>query len=61
MAENINGRSETEFASVEDHLNMHITVSNKTTLLSDIPNEINEKNVIIAPEQGKKTSFNFKR
>ena len=32
MTENINGRSETEFASVEDPLNMHITASNETTL-----------------------------
>ena len=52
--ENINDRSETEFASVEDPLNMHRTASNKTTLVSDIPNIINDENVIIAPGQGKK-------
>ena len=52
--ENINDRSETEFALVEDPLNMQRTVSNKTTLVSDIPNIINDENVIIAPWQGKK-------
>ena len=59
--ENINGKSETEFASVEDTLNMHRTASNETTLVSDIPNIINEEDVIIAPEQGKKNSFDFKQ
>ena len=54
MGENINGRSETEFASVEDPLNMHRTASNETTLVSEILNIINKKNVIIAPGQGKK-------
>ena len=34
---------------------MHRTASNETTLVSDIPNIINEEDVIIAPEQGKKT------
>ena len=62
MTENINGRSETsEFASVEDPLNMHRTAINETTLVSQIPNMINEENVIIAPGQEKKNSFNFKR
>ena len=49
MTENINGRSETESTSAEDLLNMHETVSNKTTLVSEIPNMINERNVTIAP------------
>ena len=42
MAENINDRSKTEFASVEDPLNMHRTASNKTTFVSEIPNIIND-------------------
>ena len=53
MTENTNDRSETEFTSVEDPLNMHRTASNKTTLVFQIPNIINEENVIIAPGQGK--------
>ena len=40
---------------------MHRTASNETTLVSDIPNIINEEDVIIAPEQGKKNSFDFKQ
>ena len=52
MTENLNDRSETEFASVEDPLNMR-TASNETTLVSEIPNIINDENVIIAPGQGK--------
>ena len=54
ITENINDRSETEFSSVEDPLNMHRAASNETTLVSEIPNIINDKNVIIAPGQGKK-------
>ena len=54
MTENINyNRSETEFTSVEDPLNMYRTASNETTLVSEIPNIINDENVIIAPAQGK--------
>ena len=45
--------SETEYASVEDHLNMHKTATNGTTLISEISNIINEENVFIAPGQGK--------
>ena len=45
--------SETEYASVEDPLNMHKTETNGTTLISEIFNRINEKNVFIAPGQGK--------
>ena len=54
MGENINGRSGTEFTSVEDPLNKHRTASNETTLDSEIPNIINKENFIIAPSQGKK-------
>ena len=50
---------ETEYASVEDPLSMHRTASNETTLISEFPNITNEKNVIIAPGQGK-NSFNSK-
>ena len=54
MRENVNdNESETEFASVEDPLNMHRTASSETTLVSEIPNIIDEENVIIAPAQGK--------
>ena len=45
--------SEPEYASVEDPLNMQRTATNETTLISDIPNMINEENVIIVPCQGK--------
>ena len=38
---------------MEDPLNMHRTASNKTTLVFQIPNVINEENIIIAPGQGK--------
>ena len=54
MTKNINDRSETEFASVEDPLNMHKTASNETTLASEIPNIINDENIIIAAGQEKK-------
>ena len=55
ITENRNGRSEPEFALVEDLLHIHRTVSNKTTLVSVIPNIILEENFIIAPGQRKKT------
>ena len=45
--------SEAEYVSVEDPLNMHRTATNETTLISEIPNIINEENIIIAPGQGK--------
>ena len=61
MSEKINStRSETEFASVENPLNRHRTASSETTIASEIPNTINEEFVIIAPGQGKNTSFNIK-
>ena len=40
MTGNWNNRSETEFNSVEDPLNMHRTVLNQTILVSEIPNII---------------------
>ena len=49
--ENVN-ESKTEYASVEDPLNIHRTASNETTLVSDIPNIVSNQN-IIAPGQGK--------
>ena len=55
MTENINDRCETVFYSVEDLLNMLITASNETTLVSEIPNIIHEENVIIALGQRKET------
>ena len=54
MTENINSRSETKFASVEDYLNMHRTASSETILVSEILNITNDENVIIAPGQVKK-------
>ena len=50
MRENINDtEEETEYASFEDPLNMHRIASNEATLISEIPDIINEENVIIAP------------
>ena len=54
MTKNINDRSETEFASVEDPLNLYRNASNEANLVSEIPNIINDENVIIGPGQGKK-------
>ena len=34
--------SENIIASIEESLNMHITASNKTTLMSETPNIIND-------------------
>ena len=48
--------SKTEFALVEDTLNMYKTASNETTVMPEIPNIINEENAISAPGQGKTTS-----
>ena len=45
--------SEVEYVSAEDPLNMHRNATNETTLISEIANIINEKNVIIDPGQGK--------
>ena len=52
--------NETEYGSVEDPLSMHRAGSNETALVSEIPSIINDENVITAPGQGKKNSFNFK-
>ena len=52
--------NETEYGSVEDPLSMHRARSNETALVSEIPSIINDENVITAPGQGKKNSFNFK-
>ena len=52
MTENINDSSKTEFALVEDPLNMSRTVSIKTILVSQIPNLTNEENVTTATGQG---------
>ena len=49
--------SEAEYASVEDLLNMHRTATNETNLISEIPNIINEENVIIVPGQEKTPVF----
>ena len=57
MSESLNNTKK-EYASVEDLLGMHRTTSNETALISQIPNIINEENVIIAPEQEKK-QFHF--
>ena len=38
MTENKNDKSETDFASVQDSLNMQRTASNETIVLSEIPN-----------------------
>ena len=54
MSESLNNTKK-EYASVEDLLDMHRITSNETALISQIPNIINEENVIIAPEQEKKT------
>ena len=59
VAENINGRSETEFALFEDPLNMHITASNGTTPVSEIRNITNDEDVIIAPGQIKNQLSTF--
>ena len=53
MTANINYRSEIELASVEDPLNIHRTETNEMTLFSEIPNKVNEENVITASGQGK--------
>ena len=48
--------NETEYGSVEDPLSMHRTGSNETVLVLEIPSIINDKYVIIAPGEGKKTA-----
>ena len=46
-------RSKTEFVLIEALLNMYRTASNNTALVSEIPNIIDEENVIIASGQKK--------
>ena len=41
------------FPTIEDPLNMYRTASNETALIYDIPNMINEENIIIAQGQKK--------
>ena len=54
MTENVSDtRSEKEFASAEDPLNMHRTALNETALVSKIANLIDKQNLIIEPRQGK--------
>ena len=52
LGENMND-AEIDYASVENPLNIHRFPLNEATLISEIPNLINEENVIIAPGQGK--------
>ena len=47
-----------EYVSVKDPLNLHRATSNETAFASEIPNIINEENVIISPGQGK-NQFQF--
>ena len=62
MRESIKTKSinntETELASMEDPPSMYKTASNETSLISEIPNIINEENVINATTQGK-NQFQF--
>ena len=48
-------QNEPPFTLTEDSLNMHITASNETTLVSQVPVIIDKKSVIIAPGQEKNT------
>ena len=50
--------NETEYASVENPLGMHRTASNDKDLVSEIPNIINDENIVIAPGQ-EKNQFHF--
>ena len=52
ITENVNYKKK-KFPSVEDPLNMYSATSNEITLVSEIPNIINEENVVIAPGQEK--------
>ena len=61
ITENINDRSEPEFASIEGPLSMHRTGSNETIVVFEIPNIIIDKNIVIPPAQKKRNSFSFKR
>ena len=52
--------TETEYASVEDLLNMHMTASKVTTLISMIPNIINGQKYYNCTRARKKINFSFK-
>ena len=47
--------------SGKDPLSMHRTESNEAARFSDISSTINDENIITAPGQQEKNSFNFKR
>ena len=59
MSENINDRSETEFALVQDPLNMHRTASDETILISDIPNIINKKMLLLHQGRARISIFSY--
>ena len=48
-------QNEPPFTLTGDSLNIHITASNETTLVSQLPVIIDKKSVIIAPGQEKST------
>ena len=48
------------FLTIEDPLNMYRTASNETALIYDIPNMINEENIIIAQRQKKNSILSNK-
>ena len=39
----------TEYGSVKNPLSIHRTASNETAIVSEIPNTINDENIIIGP------------
>lgn len=55
-----NNDTVTEYAPVEDRLNIHQTASCEPTFASEIPNITRNKTVIIAQRQEKENSFNLK-
>ena len=59
MSENINDRSETEFPLVQDPLNMHRTASDETILISDIPNIINKKMLLLHQGRSRISIFSY--
>ena len=59
MSKNINDRSETEFALVQDPLNMHRTASDETILISDIPNIINKKMLLLHQGRARISIFSY--
>ena len=59
MSKNINDRSETEFALVQNPLNMHRTASDETILISDIPNIINKKMLLLHQGRARISIFSY--